>query len=175
MLNALAQVVLKTTSPGLPDFYQGTELWDFSLVDPDNRRPVDYARRIALLRKLGSPSTLLRQWPDGRIKLFVTARSLAARARNIESFRTGGYRAVPTGTETALAFMRGDDVLVAVPRLTSRLVKPPQFPVGEVWSDHALDVPGRWRNAFTGEIVEGDRLALREVFATFPVAILERA
>jgi len=175
MLNALSQVVLKACSPGAPDFYQGTELWDFSLVDPDNRRPVDYEKRTAMLERMSPPTTLLRTWVDGRIKLFVTARALAARARHAETFRSGAYRALETGTENAVAFARGEDIVVVVPRLTTRLVKPPQFPLAEVWGEHALSVGGRWRNAFTEEVVEGDTLPLREVFAAFPVAILERA
>ena len=169
-LNSLSQVVLKTLSPGVPDFYQGSELWDFSLVDPDNRRPVDYERRSALLAaKPATPAQLLRNWTDGRVKLFVTARALSVRAKLGES-----YRAVDTGTPDAVAFLRGDDVLVVIPRLTTQLIKPPQLPIGEVWGTHALDLPaGRWRNVFTDEIVES--LELRNVFATFPVAILERA
>ncbi|HEY0159839.1 MAG TPA: malto-oligosyltrehalose synthase [Thermoanaerobaculia bacterium] len=169
MLNSLAQVVLKATSPGVPDFYQGTELWDFSLVDPDNRRPVDYERRVAALRKLPAVATLLRNWQDGRIKLFTTARTLAVRPR-----LGADYAAVDTGTPHALAFTRGD-VLVAVPRLTTRLVKTGQFPLGDVWGDHTLGVGGRWRNVFTEENLEGDALPLRQVFAAFPVAVLERA
>ena len=166
-LNSLAQVVLKVCSPGVPDFYQGTEVWDFSLVDPDNRRPVDYPLRSSSLASLAPPAQLLRAWPDGRIKLFVTARSLAVRSRHAFA----GYRPVETGTPNALAFLRGDDVLVVVPRLTSQLGK--QLPLGEVWGSHALDVPGTWRNAFTEETPAS--LALRDVFASFPVAILERA
>lgn len=173
-LSSLAQVVLKVCSPGMPDFYQGTELWDFSLVDPDNRRPVDYEKRAALLRDLPSTSTLLKRWTDGRVKLFVTARSLAARARNLDAFR-GGYRAIATGTANAIAFTRGENVLIVVPRLTTQLVKPPRLPLGYVWGEHALVVSGRWRNVFTDEAIEGERLALKEVFAAFPVAILERA
>jgi (1->4)-alpha-D-glucan 1-alpha-D-glucosylmutase len=172
-LNSLAQVVLKTCSVGLPDFYQGTELWDFSLVDPDNRRPVDYDKRAALLRDLPPPATLLEQWTDGRIKLFVTARSLAARARHIDAFR-GAYRAIETGTENAIAFLRGEDVLVVVPRLTTQLIQAPDLPVGRVWGENAVEIGGKWRNVFTDEVIEGERLALKDVFATFPVAILER-
>ncbi|HET8774061.1 MAG TPA: malto-oligosyltrehalose synthase [Thermoanaerobaculia bacterium] len=164
-LNSLAQVVVKICSPGVPDFYQGTELWDFSLVDPDNRRPVDYAQRASLLSSLGTPSSLLRNWQDGRLKLFVTARALSVRP-------SGDYRAVDTGTPHAVSFLRGDDVLVVVPRLTASLVKPPKLPLGEVWADHALNVPGRWRNVFTSETP--DSLSLREIFATFPLAILHR-
>ena len=175
MLNSLAQVVLKATSPGVPDFYQGTELWDFSLVDPDNRRPVDYSRRIAALRKLPPVATLLRNWTDGRIKLFTTARTLAARARHAAAFQSSSYRALDAGPN-AIAFTRGDDeVLVVVPRLTTQLVKPGQFPLGEVWSDRALAIGGRWRNVYTGENLDSEKLPLREVFATFPVAVLERA
>jgi (1->4)-alpha-D-glucan 1-alpha-D-glucosylmutase len=173
-LNSLAQVVLKVCSPGLPDFYQGSELWDFSLVDPDNRRPVDYEKRAALLRDLPPPATLLEQWTDGRIKLFVTARSLATRAGNLNAFR-GPYRAIETGTPNALAFIRGETILVVVPRLTTQLVQPPQLPLGDVWGDHALAVGGRWRNVFTDEVIDGERLTLKDVFATFPVAIFERA
>jgi (1->4)-alpha-D-glucan 1-alpha-D-glucosylmutase len=169
-LNSLAQVVVKVCSPGVPDFYQGTELWDFSLVDPDNRRPVDYAKRAALLGQLGSPQSMLRQWQDGRVKLFVTARSLAARFRHADTFRDGAYAAVETGTPNAVAFTRGDDILVVVPRLTTQLSK--NLPLGSVWGDHALGITGAWKNIFTGEVVESG--LLRDVFATFPVAVFEK-
>jgi (1->4)-alpha-D-glucan 1-alpha-D-glucosylmutase len=105
--------------------------------------------------------------------LFVTAKVLEARRRHIDVFRSGEYRAVDGGAN-CVAFTRGDSVLVAVPRLTTQLVKPPQFPLAEVWGETALDVSGNWRNVFTGQTVAGDHLALREVFATFPVAVLER-
>ncbi|HUR80614.1 MAG TPA: malto-oligosyltrehalose synthase [Thermoanaerobaculia bacterium] len=167
-LNSLAQVVLKICSPGVPDFYQGTELWDYSLVDPDNRRPVDYGARASLL---SDTSQLLRKWQDGRIKLFVTARALATRARHSETFLNGAYRAVDTGSPNAVAFTRGDDILVAIPRLTTQLGD--GLPLGEVWAHHALDVGGRWRNVFTEETLQS--LELRNVFASFPVAIFERA
>ena len=174
-LNALSQVLLKACSPGVPDFYQGTELWDFSLVDPDNRRPVDYERRAKLLSSLrnADPAKLLRQWKDGRVKLFVTARTLDARKRHLEAFQTGAYGQLEAG-RNCVAFTRGDSVLVAIPRLTTELAKPPQFPLGDVWGETKLDVSGSWRNVFTGEKVSGDGLALREVFSTFPVALLER-
>jgi (1->4)-alpha-D-glucan 1-alpha-D-glucosylmutase len=171
-LNSLSQLVLKAASPGVPDFYQGTELWDFSLVDPDNRRPVDYEKRVAMLGDLPAVSTLLENWTDGRIKFFVTARVLAARRRHGEAFRADNYRAVADG-ERVFAFQRGDDVLVAVPRLTTRLTHPPALPLGAIWGDAALPVSGRWRNVFTGEEFEGG--ALKDVFATFPVGVFERA
>ena len=171
-LNSLSQVVLKATSPGVPDFYQGSELWDFSLVDPDNRRPVDYDKRAAALRDLPAPDRLLKSWHDGRIKLFVTQRVLAVRARHLAAFRGSDYRALAAGPH-AIAFTRGSDVAVIVPRLTTRLTRPPALPVGEVWGDATVALEGRWRNVFTDEVVEDG--ALRNVFASFPVAVLEKA
>jgi (1->4)-alpha-D-glucan 1-alpha-D-glucosylmutase len=159
-LNALAQVVLKITAPGVPDFYQGSELWDFSLVDPDNRRPVDYEQRKRLLARVrdADPAELLRKWPDGRVKMYVTARALEVRARHAEVFRRGEYRALRASH--VCAFARGDEIVVAVPRLTaSEGVRP-----------STLELRGRWRNVFTGELFEGG-----DLFAKFPVAILERA
>jgi (1->4)-alpha-D-glucan 1-alpha-D-glucosylmutase len=183
-INGLSQLILKVTSPGVPDFYQGTELWDLSLVDPDNRRPVDYDARRAILAKLKAAdgrgaldrSTLLRRWFDGRVKMFVAWKTLDVRNRNENVFRRGGYRALREGGPNVCAFTRGDDqVLVAVPRFVSRVVEQRNMPVGDAWSDQTLEAGGRWRNAFTGETVEGERLALRDVFATFPVAVLEKA
>jgi (1->4)-alpha-D-glucan 1-alpha-D-glucosylmutase len=180
-LNGLSQLVLKLASPGVPDFYQGTELWDFSLVDPDNRRPVDYERRQSLLRKVKAAEakgtldlkTMLRRWFDGRAKLFTTWRALEVRARHAETFRRGAYRAVASSSPHVVSLLRGDDVLIAAPRFPTRLTEPGKPPLGDVWADETLDVGGRWRNAFTGEVVEGERLRVAEVFATFPVAMLE--
>jgi (1->4)-alpha-D-glucan 1-alpha-D-glucosylmutase len=155
-LNSLAQVVLKVMSPGVPDFYQGSELWDFSLVDPDNRRPVDYAHREQLLRRLALP----RKWTDERAKLFTTVRALAVRART----ELRDYVPLRASSPHVVAFTRGD-VLVAVPRLTSTL---------DSWGDLTLPIGGTWRNAFTDEVVEADQLPLASLFAKFPVAILER-
>ena len=154
-LNSLAQVVLKVMSPGVPDFYQGSELWDFSLVDPDNRRAVDYAYREKLLRKLALP----RKWTDERAKLFTTARALAVRARH----ELRDYTPLRVDSPHVVAFRRGD-VIVAVPRLTSTL---------ESWGDLTLPIGGTFRNAFTDEVVEGEAAPLAQLFANFPVAILE--
>jgi (1->4)-alpha-D-glucan 1-alpha-D-glucosylmutase len=110
MVNSLSQVVLKIISPGVPDFYQGTELWDFSLVDPDNRRPVDFAHRIRLLESLESISVsefgnritdLLDQWPDGRIKLLITTSGLRLRRKSPRAFMEGEYLSLEsTGDKT---------------------------------------------------------------------------
>ncbi|MGQ9920816.1 MAG: malto-oligosyltrehalose synthase, partial [Desulfobacca sp.] len=138
-LNSLAQVLLKIAAPGVPDFYQGTELWDFSLVDPDNRRPVDFARRQKLLQELqareraGAPSflgELLVSWRDGRVKLFLTYKALQVRQRSPELFRVGAYIplavAGPAG-DHVVAFARqrqGDWVLAATGRVCGRRARP---------------------------------------------------
>jgi (1->4)-alpha-D-glucan 1-alpha-D-glucosylmutase len=170
-LNALSQVVLKATAPGVPDFYQGTELWDFSLVDPDNRRPVDYEKRTSLLRRLKSSrvnlDTLLRRWPDGRVKLYVTWKLLELRARR----QLGAYEPLDAGRNVC-AFTRGGDVIVAVPRFTTEISN--SLPLAEKWGDRTLPIGGEWTNIFTGAEVQGDQLSLAEVFAKFPVAVLER-
>lgn len=184
-LNSLFQVVLKATAPGAPDFYQGTELWDFSLVDPDNRRPVDYERRKAMLKKMKAAAEkqslsikeLLRRWHDGRIKMFVTWKVLDARAHHAEAFRDGTYEPIDAGANVC-SFVRrhrDDAVLVAVPRQVASLVKPGILPIGAVWRDATLAASGRWRNLFTGEEHEGPQIALSRLFATFPMAVLEKA
>jgi (1->4)-alpha-D-glucan 1-alpha-D-glucosylmutase len=177
-LNALSQTVLKLCAPGVPDFYQGTELWDFSLVDPDNRRPVDYERRSAMLRNIKEAygrrsldfEALLRSWPSGRVKMFVIWRLLEMRSR----FGDASYDAIDAGPNVC-AFARGDDVIVAVPRLLTSLVKPGVFPLGDAWGAAALRGGGAWKNVFTGATIEGDTLPLAKVFEQFPVAVLERA
>ena len=184
-LNGLSQVVLKATAPGAPDFYQGTELWDFSLVDPDNRRPVDYTSRSAMLKKMKaacekdslSIDTLLRRWHDSRIKLFVTWKVLDARSRHADLFRDGTYEPVDAGPNV-VAFTRRSDsdaIVVAVPRLIASLVKPGTCPIGDFWPETSIAMPGSWRNLFTGENSEGDSIALRSLFRRFPVAVLEKA
>lgn len=199
-INGLSQLLLKITAPGVPDIYQGTELWDFSLVDPDNRRPVDYPRRARLLQELMTLESqglaplsrdLLASWEDGRIKLFVTYKALSFRRERKELFLDGAYLplAVTGGLkEHALAFARkrGDAwAIAAVPRLVTRLAPPGEFPVGlGVWGARPAvrlpaEAPGRWRNAFTGEVLHasgGDGaklLHLHAVFHDFPAALLE--
>ena len=179
-LNALSQVVLKITSPGVPDFYQGTEIWDLSLVDPDNRRPVDYERRRSMLKEIKSGSergtldlsTMIRRWFDGRIKLYVTWKALEVRARRAEVFARGRYRPLRSDCPNVCAFMRGEDIIVAAPRLTTRFGNG-VIPLGAVWGDTTLPVDGTWQNIFTGDTLATSRLS--DVFARFPVAILERA
>ncbi|HEY8711776.1 MAG TPA: malto-oligosyltrehalose synthase [Thermoanaerobaculia bacterium] len=185
-LNGLSQLVLKMMSPGVPDFYQGTEIWDLSLVDPDNRRPVDYEQRRSMLKKLKASfergsldlGTMQRRFFDGRIKLFVTWRALELRTRRAELFERGEYRPLRSTSPSVCSFLRGDDVLVAVPRLTTRITKPGTSPVGDAWGDATLPIESRgtFRDIFTGVILElsGVPVPVAQVLAAFPVAILER-
>ena len=110
-INSLSQVLLKLTAPGVPDVYQGNEIWDFSLVDPDNRRPVDYVERKKMLDALkgADPGELLDNWSDGRIKLFLTHRLLTFRREKAELFQRGSYEPLSLTGEFAdccVAFAR---------------------------------------------------------------------
>jgi (1->4)-alpha-D-glucan 1-alpha-D-glucosylmutase len=175
--NSLSQLLLKLACPGTPDLYQGTELWDFSLVDPDNRRPVDFRRRRDALRELRgrveragedlSPlaGELLDALPDGRVKLYLIYRALTFRRSHERLFARGSYvplDAAGPRREHVCAFARvldGEVLFVAVPRLVVRLVGGAERPpVGaEVWGKTRLLLPpelaGRgFRNLFTGEL-----------------------
>jgi (1->4)-alpha-D-glucan 1-alpha-D-glucosylmutase len=188
-INSLAQLVLKAMSPGVPDFYQGTDMWDLSLVDPDNRRPVDYALREKVLEAFpaaGDAATaaeVLATMEDGRVKLFAMQRTLAVRNALRETFDGGAYTAVAVSHDAhAFAFLRGDDVLVIVPRFTyTRMQGEAGLPLGAVWAGQTVTLTaeagaGTWRNAFTGQRVSASNgvLALDEVFAEFPVAVFTR-
>jgi len=177
-INSLSQTLLKLTTPGVPDIYQGNEIWDFSLVDPDNRRPVDYERRRALLRNLEkmSPTELLKDWKSGAIKMKVTRDALRFRAAHAELFTNGSYEPIEVSgihRERCVAFRRkfgNNEILVAVPRLTVPLGFPP---LEKIWADTKLNgVSGSYQNVFTGARVE--RLDLATVFAEFPVALLTK-
>lgn len=196
--NSLSQVLLKITSPGVPDFYQGNELWDLSLVDPDNRRKVDYVLRAKLLAQLPQPDPeqarqLVEAKADGRIKLYVTSLALHFRNSNRAVFDQGSYQPLIVSGKQAEhvgAFARSSQdkqVIVAVPRLLARLNKGVvATPLGpEWWQGGYIGVPedatnARFRNIFTGEVLEvttsegQPTLALEKVFANFPVALLER-
>ncbi|HEX4334908.1 MAG TPA: glycogen debranching protein GlgX [Polyangiaceae bacterium] len=186
--NGLAACTLKLCSPGVPDTYQGAELWNQSLVDPDNRRPVEYGRRrdaLATLRgRSNEPLSLAREllssFEDGRVKLWVTHSALLARKANRDLFLRGDYEALPAGRH-AVAFTRGYEasrLVCAVtrhPYVKTKGERP--FAVGATWGDEtlALPYPGVYRNVFTGATltVSGD-VALRELFTELPVALLLR-
>jgi (1->4)-alpha-D-glucan 1-alpha-D-glucosylmutase len=143
-VNALSQTLIKLTAPGVPDIYQGNEMWDLSLVDPDNRRPVDYQARRNALAGLGgaAPRDLLANWKDGRIKLFLIHKVLGYRRDHFDLFAKGDYLPVQASgafAESVFAYARrhGDrTALVIAPRLSTRLGFPP---IGEAWRDTALD------------------------------------
>ena len=179
MVNSLAQVVLKVASPGVPDFYQGTDLWEFSLVDPDNRRPVDFARREAALAECdaieamppdqrgAALSGLLDRWTDGTIKMFVTSRALRLRRDDPDLFLDGDYLPLEvdsTVAAKAIAFARihsqGRALLAIVPHLTLPLVdRDHPLPLGERWKTSRILLPTAlasltYRNIFTGADVK---------------------
>jgi (1->4)-alpha-D-glucan 1-alpha-D-glucosylmutase len=171
--NSLAQTLLKLTVPGVPDIYQGTELWDFSLVDPDNRRPVDFALRRALLGDLArqpTPEAILARLDEGLPKLLVVQRTLHLRAAHPDWFGPGAtYEPLPVaGSDAALAFARGDKLVVAVPRL-------PLHASQHGWGDAAIMLPsGPWQHALTGDTFPAGPTRLQDLFARFPVALLTR-
>jgi (1->4)-alpha-D-glucan 1-alpha-D-glucosylmutase len=179
-VTALAQLVLKLTVPGVPDIYQGGELWDFDLVDPDNRRPIDWETRRALLHAVAGarPADLAESWPDGREKLFVTHRLLALRGGHPELFAAGDYQPLETlgdRAEHLCAFTRshGDErIAVAVPRLVYRLC---QRDPDDRWGNTEIALPPAtvWRDIFACRRIESrDKLRAAELFAEFPVAVL---
>ena len=208
--NSLTQTVIKITAPGVPDFYQGTELWDDSLVDPDNRRPVDFARRRRLLDDLRAEieaaadlaavaRDLIKSKEDGRVKLYVTRQGLHFRRARAALFRNGAYHPLEVEghyAEQICAFARtmtggdattGTTAITVVPRLLASRGTA-DLPVGPAfWDGTAVTLPReiaaapgtRFRNVFTGETVtaeaaaDGTRLAVGDVLASFPVAILE--
>ncbi len=206
-VNGMAQTLLKLTVPGVPDLYQGTELWDLSLVDPDNRRPVDYDLRRELLDRFGDgplPAEL-REWRDGAVKQAVIRRALDLRRRRPDLFSDGAYAPLTVRgprAAHALAFARAlgeAQVVVAVPLLTMRmwsdnLVLPP---LGAAWRGCHVEAPrrggpagaarggdgaggaARYRDLLSGRVIEtvnrrgAQVLSLAELFAAFPLALLE--
>ena len=198
MFNSLAQVLLKITSPGVPDIYQGTEFWDLSFVDPDNRRPVDYAERRRCLEELrgteaknraGLLRDLLSSWPDGRIKLYLMHKLLDFRRAHQELFAKGAYvplEVTGASSQAVCAFARQKDQAWAValaPRLIGNAIYNGIAPLGgEFWNSTAVsfdgEMPTQWLNIITGERLEStpsgstQALSLSRVFSHFPVALL---
>ena len=204
MFNSLSQTVLKITCPGVPDFYQGTEIWDFSLVDPDNRRPVDYGLRSEMFHRLRDRERrteghvlsrdLTLDKDTGEIKLYVIYKALGYRRANRGLFEEGEYMPLETGggaSDHICAFARrlgNKELLVIVPRFLIRLVpEEERLPFGDdAWGDCSIIVPFAeegwiYRNIFTSEVVAVRRkngalcLFASEVFGSFPVALMEKA
>jgi (1->4)-alpha-D-glucan 1-alpha-D-glucosylmutase len=191
LLNSLGQTLAKLTAPGMPDLYQGSELWDLSLVDPDNRRPVDYGARLRLADDLdaslgndpGAIAGLLGRWRDGAAKFAVTRLTLALRRAKPALFADGDYEALGAAGERedhVCAFARhfdDDYAVTAFPRLVAALDSRPG------WGDTVIALPAnaetrRWQNWLTGAVIEAvaedDQMVLRadQVFDAFPVALL---
>lgn len=170
-VNALSQALLKMMAPGVPDIYQGCDLWDLSLVDPDNRRPVDYALRKRLLAELEhlSPEEIWERRDDGLPKLWTLRQALAARREQSAAFGArGAYTPLAATGERAthlVAFLRGESVITLAPRLVIGL--------GGDWRDTTIELPeGQWRNTLTGDTFNGGALALADALRRFPVALL---
>ncbi len=181
-VNGLAQTLIKLTSPGVPDIYQGTERWDQSLVDPDNRRPVDFAARAAALGEEGDWGELLAAWRDGRIKQRLVARVLALRQTLPGLFAEGGYEPLEvTGSEArrVVAFARrldGRAVVTIAPRLVTPLLEGCSMPLPppERWAGTRVALPpdaGSWRDWLTDRPVS-PTVALAGLLDELPVALL---
>ncbi len=172
-INSLSQVLLKLTCPGIPDTYQGCELWDMSLVDPDNRRPVDYQKRRALLKELPDlPAVeVMERSDEGLPKLLVTHRVSCLRRDHPEWFGPDAdyqpLRLQGEKAEHAVSFQRGANVIVLVPRLV--------WTLDNQWGNTALTFPeGRWRNEFTGSVIEERNSQVADLLKDFPVALFWR-
>lgn len=193
IFNSLSQVLLKYTAPGVPDTYQGTELWELSMVDPDNRRPVDYPQRMAFLKDIKEKAKidnlalieeLLSTKEDGRIKLFLTHKLLQARKENLAVFQKGEYLPLEVKgawKEHIMAFVRrfgNKSIITIVPRFFTSLVQPGEYPFGEsVWGDTQLQIPqglpSHWRDIITEQTISGSsELAIAQILQHFPVALL---
>ena len=183
-INSLTQTLLKLTSPGVPDIYQGTEIWDYSLVDPDNRRSVDYDLRRQMLNSVPSatPGELMQTWTDGRIKLFLTRHLLQFRRGHSNLFKRGEYlplHASGTFAECCVGFVRRLDknwIAVIAPRLSSRIGFPP---IGEAWKNTTVELPEKLslkaaHDVFTCQPIRFRKrqIAVRDVISAFPFAVI---
>ncbi|HEY2469002.1 MAG TPA: malto-oligosyltrehalose synthase [Terracidiphilus sp.] len=171
-INSLSQTLIKCTAPGIPDTYQGGELWDLHLVDPDNRRPVDYATRMSLLAELEggiAPEEIFKRIDTGLPKLWVLFNALNLRRRNSQWFASRvDYTPLAIEGRKAdycIGYLRAGSVAVIAPRWTLKL--------GESWSGTTVDLPAtRWKNVFTGDVLSGGRVPVHTVLRRFPVALL---
>jgi (1->4)-alpha-D-glucan 1-alpha-D-glucosylmutase len=189
-VNSLAAALLRLTAPGIPDIYQGSELWNLSLSDPDNRRPVDFALRRRLLGNVergergGLCEELAREWRDGRIQLLLTASALRLRREQPALVTEGAYLPLrPAGPEArnVVAYARRHHerwLLASAPRLSAALTLHGRMPLGEDWGGAGLrlpkDAPAVWRDAVSGAELRADAGSLRlaDVFRHLPVGLL---
>ncbi|WP_046867419.1 malto-oligosyltrehalose synthase [Microvirga massiliensis] len=180
MLASLSRSILKCTLPGVPDLYQGTEFWDLSFVDPDNRRPVDYEARIRSLGSSGAPGDLFASWPDARIKQSTLTALLADRAESPALYANGDYRPIRAQGPRArnvLSFVRtcGDEQLaVTVPRLVGAIAEEAAS-VAPIFAQTSLPLPKeQWRDIITGDHheIHGNGIAVTELFSKLPFSVL---
>jgi (1->4)-alpha-D-glucan 1-alpha-D-glucosylmutase len=188
--NSLSQVLIKITAPGVPDFYRGTEIWNFDFVDPDNRRPVDFQMRHSYLNDIksraesdlpGLISDLMDDRRDGRVKLYVIWRALQARREFRPAFH-GGYKPLKCSgmrRDCLLSFMRegeGRRVIVIAPRFFTVLAPAGREPLGrEAWYDTSISYPepGIWDEVFTGrQVALGENALVGDILTDFPIALL---
>lgn len=197
LFNSLAQILFKMTTPGVPDFYQGSELWEFTLVDPDNRRPVDYSYRMQLLNSIKEMAKkdqssfathLLEFLEDGRIKLYLTSQVLDFRRSHLKLFQEGDYEAMQaegTRANHVIAFSRVKEdqsmIVVAGRFYTPMLDMTDSLPIGEeIWQDTSLvssRLNGKYRDILSGlelDVLSNERLKLSTVFSHLPLALLHR-
>src|SRR5687768_9414756 len=180
LVNTLAQVVLKITSPGVPDFYQGCEGWNLALVDPDNRALIDWSGKPEALAAIrGVPwRALLRNWKDGGVKVRLTHDLLRFRREHLALFQSGDYQPLMGEGRYAdrlVIFARsvpGESLCVVVPRLTATLGCPP---IGLTWEDTSVSIPearNEWRDVLTGREWGSGSTALADLFSDLPLAVL---
>jgi (1->4)-alpha-D-glucan 1-alpha-D-glucosylmutase len=190
ILNSLTQTLIKITAPGVPDFYQGTELWDFSFVDPDNRRPVDFEKRRSYLKEIARREQedildlikeLLSTKEDGRLKLFLIHRALRSRKENANLFSQGIYKPLAfkgISKKNLITFARKQRnawALIIAPRFTTTL--PGNCLGRQAWGDSRIILPDNtptiWKNAITDQVIKGAKKAyLGDILQHFPVALL---
>jgi (1->4)-alpha-D-glucan 1-alpha-D-glucosylmutase len=183
--SSLSQLILKITSPGVPDLYRGAELWDLSLADPDNRRPVDFATRQKIFDEVKNETklpNLLKRYSDGRLKMFVTWKALQFRRTQSDLFTEGEYiplRVTGAQSNHVIAFARYLHkrwLIVAVPRLFASLTRAGSAPIGEkIWRDTQIGlpsgIPARGTNVFTNEEVSTGMAS--DLFTTLPFAVVD--
>ena len=193
IFNSLSQTLIKITSPGVPDFYQGSELWDLNLVDPDNRRPIDFDKRRAMLAGIREQDEadigrlvqdLLSTPADGKIKLWLIYRALKAKNAHRDIFRFGAYLPLESAgrfKRHVIAFAwryQRQWALVMAPRFLSHLLQEGDFPLGrQVWQNTEVimpnGAPAAWRNVITNEVLSaGKALSIGDILLSFPVALL---
>jgi len=172
-INSLAMVLFKLTSPGVPDIYQGTELWDLSLVDPDNRRQIDYETRMNLLNEITEMNVkkIMERMDDGLPKLWLIHKTLSFRKQYPELFSLKQYQGISADGEKSRhieGFLRGDDIVVVVPRLLKSM--------GNSWENTNIKIPeGKWLNILDEKEYNGPAIKAEDLFGIFPVSLLVRS